>query len=261
LTQEPELIGVGIPHNGWVTSGLAASLATLQLPFNRLMILQKGHAVDLARNMIASMAMKQKCTKLFFIDSDIRLEPDTFVKLWRTDLPIISATYFERTPPYKAVARFNGEPYTPEFVKQVAATESLVEAHEVGMGAILIDMRIFQRLGQKINKWVCLVDHTKEVNKMVASYSNAQALAQNYECSICHNLLICPFFQSRNGFFDDNPVSEDFAWSKSVRELGFQIYISPQAIVHHVTTVGDFEIGIDGPKTTMSHLGLAGARL
>lgn len=262
ISQQPEKIGIATPHMGEVSAGYAAGLKACQIPFDILMIMQKNAPLDLARNMCVSQALKNSCTRIFFVDSDIELGVDTFIKLFNTDMPIISATYFERAPPYKVVARMNGVPLEPDLIKRYnTPVQAILEVHEVGLGAILIDIRIFARLGAKINKWTCLVDHTKEINKMVVNYTHAQAVAQNYECSICHNLLVCPFFQHRNGFFDDLPVSEDYMWSASVRNLGFQIFISPDAVVWHHSTAGDYKTGMDGPVTTMSHLGLAGAKI
>jgi hypothetical protein len=53
-------------------------------------------------------ALQDKCEYIFFLDSDILVNPDTLQKLFIGNLPILSAVYYSRAPPYEMVAQIGG---------------------------------------------------------------------------------------------------------------------------------------------------------
>jgi hypothetical protein len=53
--------------------------------------------------------LQDKCEYIFFLDSDILVNPDTLQKLYVANMPIISAVYYSRAPPYEMVAQIGGK--------------------------------------------------------------------------------------------------------------------------------------------------------
>jgi hypothetical protein len=67
-----------------------------------------GKPIDLARNVMVTKALQDKCEYIFFLDSDILVNPDTLTKLFIGNMPIISGVYYSRAPPYEMVAQIGG---------------------------------------------------------------------------------------------------------------------------------------------------------
>ena len=252
--KEANSIMIGVPHTGTATYHHFQSIINLDTrSFTRWYDFISGYTLDLTRNIIVSHMLQQHAGWLFFLDSDIRLRPDTFTILYDSHLPIISAAYLTRSPPWKICARINSDYLSIEMFKK---PHKYYQVHEVGMGACLIDRRVFTRLAAKINKWYCMADHTKDAGKFVLIYNDKEATANNWKCPKCQNTLICNFYRNTMALNEEEGLGEDFYFCKLAREYGFDIYLSNQAVVDHEPRVGDWFIDEGGAKTTVVNAGV-----
>lgn len=80
----------------------------MQRPLRMLNTMISGKPIDLSRNVMVTKALQDKCEYIFFLDSDILVNPDTLMKLFTTNMPIVSAVYYSRSPPYEMVAQVGG---------------------------------------------------------------------------------------------------------------------------------------------------------
>lgn len=206
----------------------------LQPPANMSMAISGnvGQPLDMARNIFAAKALQMQAQYVFYVDSDILLRPDTLQLLAEEKLPIVSACYFNRSPPYELVANIQNRPVSHTIVKEQPG--KLYEVEEVGMGAILLDMRVFHRLAQKLDKWRCIRVHGDNLTPLL--YTNKEAQESNYSCKECKGLLLSTFFDHKLGKSDEILASEDYWFCKQVRELGFQVYLKTNVITPHETT-------------------------
>ena len=238
---------VAIPHTGRVSFDFAANLAMLQPPPNTSMAISgnTGQPIDIARNIFASKALQMQCQYIFYVDSDMILKAGTLVELWNERMPIVSACYLNRGPPYELVANIGNKPVSHNIMQE--QPNKLVEVEEVGMGSCLIDTRVFQRLAQRLDKWHCIRPHGDNMD--VVSYKNNEAIQQNYKCTRekCEGLLLCNFFDHKLGK-GEYLASEDYWFCRQVRELGFQVYLKTSVFVTHETAPWKLtETGLENP--------------
>lgn len=63
-------------------------------------VMGNGAFIDLARNVFTKRFLEETdCTHLFFIDADLRFQPNAFVGLLQADLPICAGVYRRRQEP------------------------------------------------------------------------------------------------------------------------------------------------------------------
>lgn len=64
-------------------------------------VIGNGAFIDLARNIFVKKFLEEHkdCTHLFFIDADLRFQPNAFVGLMKADLPICAGIYRRRQDP------------------------------------------------------------------------------------------------------------------------------------------------------------------
>lgn len=252
--KEATTVVFGIPNTGTGTYHHFLSLLGCDtLKYTRHYLCPSGYSLDITRNLIVTEMLQMHAGLLFFIDSDIRLRPDTFQILYDSHLPIVSGAYVTRSPPWKICARVNSQYLSFEMYKKA---HQFYAVHEVGMGCCLIDRRVFLRLAAKINEWFCLADHTNDAGKYVLTYTDKEAIAANWKCVKCQNTLVCPFFKNTMGYDKNYGLGEDWYFCKIARELGFDIYLSNQAVVDHEPHVGDWFVNENGPQTTVVNAGL-----
>jgi hypothetical protein len=101
---------------------------------------------------MVTKALQDKCELIFFLDSDILVNPDTLTKLFIANMPGISAVYYSRAPPYEMVAQIGGRGLSHE----LAGKDQVREVEECGMGCCcLVNTRVFHRIGRKLD-WQCV---------------------------------------------------------------------------------------------------------
>lgn len=96
-----------------------------------------------SRNTTVKLAMEANCDKIFWVDSDIKLNPDTLVRLLAFDKDIVGATYNKKTP------RVDG---TYETLGRLIDThpdqlnDGLYEASLLPGGCLLVNMDVYKKL-------------------------------------------------------------------------------------------------------------------
>jgi hypothetical protein len=164
--EQERLIMVATPSKGWVSDKFHARFCAMQPPLRLIHNMISGKPIDLARNVMVTKALQEKCEFIFFLDSDILVNPDTLVKLFVANMPIISAVYYSRAPPYEMVAQVKGQGLSHE----MAGKDEVREVEEVGMGCCLVNCRVFHRVGKKLD-WQCLMPHSEGEKSYLSIYS------------------------------------------------------------------------------------------
>lgn len=133
--------------------------------------------------------------KIFWIDSDIEWTPEDFIKLYESEIDIISGLYMVDTSGKVACAAF-GDKGLPKSVRETDffMAEEPVEMFGVGFGFVAVKHGVFENMNRpwfKIRhlKWE---QYPVEVN-----------------------------------------IGEDYSWCMNARENGFKIFIEPSVRVAH----------------------------
>jgi len=188
-----EAIVVAVPHTGLVTFDWAVQFKVLQSPVPFTIISNRGLPIDRARCDLIEQALKMGASHVFFLDSDVTLQPDGLMRLFNWRLPIVCGVYGSK---HGAVGVWleqakSGEgryaPVLPEVLEQnpLFTHPDIV----VGAGCCLIDLSIFARIEKPWFLWT----------------------------------------QGR----EESGVSEDFYFFEKVRKLGIPIHVDPQVKCFH----------------------------
>ena len=175
-TPRPESTGdkiaIAIPHVDHVYFEWAVALRSLRSPVPSKLIHVRSYTVDRARNALVEMAKQQGATFIFFLDSDLIVNPDALSRLYAHNLPIVSGVYtgwYEGKPAISTFA--DGVEYTdrrpipfPEMEKYPLYTRKDLL---LGMGCCLIRMDVFEQLEKPY--FIFNLDATTEEGKK--SYS------------------------------------------------------------------------------------------
>jgi hypothetical protein len=152
-----ELLVIAIPHVGIVSFDWAVSFKVLQpsVPYN--IISNRGLPIDRARDDLVLQAKALGATKLFFLDSDVKVPPDGLARLWNWHLPIVCGVYGSKheSPGVWVQTAPGGDnrysPVNPQILEQYPLFHhpQLV----VGAGCMLIDLKIFDRIEKPWFEW------------------------------------------------------------------------------------------------------------
>jgi hypothetical protein len=149
-------IAICIPSRGMNPSEFTQDLAGLVLttavslpPQDNLgIICSEGTYIDKNRQELADAALLDDATHLFWLDDDMRFEPDVLLRLLAHDKPIVGLNY-----PRRAVAsvptaiRYIGDEHherEPLFTNEADTGLAMVEA--IGFGCLLIKAEVFEKL-------------------------------------------------------------------------------------------------------------------
>jgi hypothetical protein len=146
-------VGIGVPSGGVWNSAFGFSLVTMIGYFERshvdvpdekrpeiVLIAIDGHLPDV-RTRILGEAVREKCTHLLWLDSDMLFPPDTLHRLLRHNLPIVGANYPRRIFPHLPTAHYGGPDAQGGVVWSENKTGTEIVKH-VGFGCVLMDMRL-----------------------------------------------------------------------------------------------------------------------
>lgn len=108
----------------------------------------------MAREVMATTAINANCDYLFMIDDDMLAPHDTFDRLYRHNVDVVSALAFTRNPPHLAVLYETKEGWDERTHRKYVHTEwiknwprgKLVECDAVGFGAVLIKVDVLKRM-------------------------------------------------------------------------------------------------------------------
>jgi hypothetical protein len=236
---------IGLPHREAFSDKFLAAVLGVQYPemFAHSLYMESGLPLDISRNVAVSHALQRKVSHILFLDADILLQRDTITLLHRAALPIVSAVYYGRNPPHNVVANISGKPLTRNNIEEKRNStpngQALMEVHDTGMGCVLIDMRVFERIATVHNlEWYCMMRHPDQLANIEKddtglTYTNEEAIALNYACKYCGNTLIAKFFEYRIGKYAEDSLSEDYYFCKLARKCGFSLYLAIHAEVPH----------------------------
>mgnify|MGYP001605672367 CR=1 FL=1 len=101
-----------------------------------------GQPVDKARNMIVQKALELNAKYVMMIGDDTAPPPDIFIRLWRKQLPIVTALYTSRSSPVQPMI-WNKWMAGPEFGFRIG---EMIECLWCGMDAILFNTDVFRNI-------------------------------------------------------------------------------------------------------------------
>ena len=93
-------------------------------------------------------AMREKCTHVLFIDSDMRFPQDMIERLLQHDLDIVATNCARRRMPTGPTAQIYKENGERELVYTMPESTGLQEVGSVGMGVMLIKANVFAKLAE-----------------------------------------------------------------------------------------------------------------
>ena len=93
-------------------------------------------------------AMREKCTHVLFIDSDMRFPQDMVERLLKHDLDIVATNCARRRMPTGPTAQIYKENGERELVYTMPESTGLQEVGSVGMGVMLIKANVFAALSE-----------------------------------------------------------------------------------------------------------------
>jgi len=93
-------------------------------------------------------AMREKCTHVLFIDSDMRFPQDMIERLLQHDVDIVATNCARRRMPTGPTAQLYKENGERELVYTMPETTGLQEVGSVGMGVMLIKANVFAKLAE-----------------------------------------------------------------------------------------------------------------
>ena len=93
-------------------------------------------------------AMREKCTHVLFIDSDMRFPHDMIERLLQHDLDIVATNCARRRMPTGPTAQIYKENGERELVYTMPESIGLQEVGSVGMGVMLIKANVFAKLAE-----------------------------------------------------------------------------------------------------------------
>lgn len=153
----PDLrIAVCVPGDRW-KAGFGFSVANMIAFFCQSkykgkkdiqLISVSGSMLAQVRTELVVRAMKYDATHMLFLDDDMEFPPDLLNRLLSHNIPVVGCNYSRRVlPPMPTAWGLDDEPvFTND------KTSGLQEVAHLGTGAVLIDMRVFDVLKDKLGE-------------------------------------------------------------------------------------------------------------
>lgn len=149
---------IGIPSTGSWTSGFGISLGNMvayfmanKVPGFREQRVQeevvKGSILPRSRGNLVKRALKEQFTHLLFIDTDQTFPRDTAHRLLQHRKDVVGCNIATKEVPASPTARKKGANQGGELVYTDKDSPELEEVWRLGTGIMLVDVRVFQKLG------------------------------------------------------------------------------------------------------------------
>lgn len=218
-------------RDGKVTQHFHLAAMQLQNPFanSTAYSMEVGQPIDISRNIAVARAQQINAKYLLFWDGDTRPPAHALKTLVDLHLPAVGCVYKSRGPPYSLLAIKDRKPLEDSFLE---GDIKVVEVDQMGLGFFLIDMRVFDRYGQKLDHFQCLADHTDITGQFMAAFDYKTAKANNYKCSVCKGAVLGRFFDYRAGKNTRLPYSEDYYFQAKIKEMGFRTFACSIFCIH-----------------------------
>lgn len=244
-------VGIGIPSGRTWESGTAVDIAGLcsysTLHGVEIMIANvQTSMITHGRNSTVEMCLKQDCDYILWVDSDMRMQPDTLLQLLRHDKDIVGATYNRRVPPYETLGKLKGD-------KPAITGGGLHEALLMPGGMLLVKADVYRKAGSpwyyETYRWPgttgleAFQNMLKDYYRDVPPQSVLDSLATSPlgEWIDGHN-----FFGEMGEAFPN--FSEDLNFCRKARKHGFQIWCDFN-LTYQVKHIGVAEIPCRDPAT------------
>lgn len=137
-------LGIGIPNTGSIHTDTAFCLLRMLkgFPYDYDVILKRGSILHYSREEIAKTAIKNGCTHLLFLDTDMYFEKDAVLKLLERKKDVIGVQYNTRKEPTMPTAFMIG-----------GQTGDLQRAISVATGFMLINLKVFKDITEPWFFW------------------------------------------------------------------------------------------------------------
>lgn len=143
------LIAMPTPNTGLMYTKTFVSLINLIKPQNFDFHFSRGGYIDSQRNSAVDYMLKNPdFTHIFFVDSDMVVQKDALIKLFKQEKEIISGLYFHRNPPHEPHL-YKMENNSLLSIKDYAK-DTVIECDAVGAGCLLIKRDVFEKLLDKV---------------------------------------------------------------------------------------------------------------
>ena len=134
---------LGILHTEIVSFAWSVSFKQLMVPGHIFPI--TGAPFDNARNIACQKVLESGMEWLAFLDSDVRPQPDAFLRLLAHNKPIVSGVYHRRSPPHGvpvAQKRYGGGRTWLKYLP----SQGLMEVDVCGAGLMVIHRSVLERV-------------------------------------------------------------------------------------------------------------------
>ena len=110
--------------------------------------ISEGTLIANQRAELSLDAMREGCSHVLFIDSDMRFPQDMISRLLKHDLDIVATNCARRRMPTGPTAQIYKENGDRELVWTMPESKGLQEVHSVGMGVMMIKSSVFKALSE-----------------------------------------------------------------------------------------------------------------
>lgn len=157
--------------------------------------------IQRARNTIAKRFLESKHEKLFFIDADIEFTPEDVSKLWNMDEKIAVGVYAMKKPGAGYAAWYKGK-----LVHDLDSLDEIIEVDYAGTGFFMVDRSVLEKMRDELPERV----HEDGAGESFAWFDP----------------------RVEDGIY----LSEDYAFCKDARSLGYEIKMNTTVrLKHHGT--------------------------
>ena len=168
-----------------------------------VLLIKNESLIQRARNNIVRTFMEMDYERLMFIDSDIEFTPNDVVSLWNLDVPIAVGVYAMKRPDCPVTAWVSGK------MVKVKDLSGPVDVDYAGTGFMMIKKEVFS----------AMMEAFPERNH-----------EEGYEQGVRHSFS---WFDPRVDQDEGIYLSEDYAFCKDAKKLGFKISCDPSLNLGH----------------------------
>ena len=148
--------------------------------------ISQGTLIANQRAELSIDAMREDCTHILFIDSDMRFPQDMIGRLLKHDLDIVATNCARRRMPTGPTAQLYKENGERELVWTMPESTGLQEVGSVGMGVMLIKANVFEALAEPWFETPWRVDKRGYIGEDV--YFCQKAAAAGFKIWIDHDV-------------------------------------------------------------------------
>lgn len=143
---------IAVPHPGFIDHRFWRDQLFLKKPPNSEIIeVVRTSAIQDARNVIAKFALENNFKYLMFMDSDMRVPPNTIFKLMDYKVPIVGGYFVSRSEPHFPCF-FEYDEKQDGCRSIYKPNSGLVRGDAIGMACTLIDMKVVKALKEDKEK-------------------------------------------------------------------------------------------------------------